>query len=115
VSGEHVPLEIGWDVDHEGIFSRVHRGNDVAHGNGLRRFEQRWLEGVRDAPGEVGMVLVGNGDRGIMELLRIALRRGDHGVGERIHDKPDQHIVTHEAPQLLGSEPVDVGDAAHRK
>src|ERR1035437_6354207 len=60
------------------------------------------------------MVLVGDGNRGIMQLLRIALCRGDHGERKRVDDEPDEHIVVQKAPQFLGAEPEDVGDAAHR-
>ena len=43
---------------------------------------------MRDAARELGMVLVDDGDRGVVQLLRIALRLHDDGERERVDDQP---------------------------
>ena len=49
-------------------------GNDVALGDRLRRLKQRRQESMRDAARQLGVVLVDDGDRGVVQLLRIAPR-----------------------------------------
>ena len=67
---------------------------------------------MRDAARQFGMVLVDDPDRGVVHLLRAALRLRDDGERERVDDEPQQHVIAQEAAQLLGAEPEDVGEAA---
>ena len=73
-SAQNIPLEVWRDVDHEGVSSAVHQGNDVPLGDRLRRLEVRRQERMCDSARELGVVLVDHSDRGVMQLLRIALR-----------------------------------------
>ena len=113
-SAENVALKIGRDVDHERIFAGIHQGDDVPLGDRLRRLEVRRQERVRDAARELRFILVDDADRGIMKLLRITLRLHDHGQGERVDDQPQENVIVQEAAQLLGAEPENIGDSAHR-
>ena len=107
-SAENVPLEVRRDVDDERVSSLVHQRNDVAFGDHLRRLEQRRQERMRDPARELGVVLVDDGDRGVVQFLRIAPRLHDHGQREGIDDQPQQHVVVQEAAQFLDAEPIDV-------
>jgi DDE superfamily endonuclease len=68
-STQDVALEIRRDVDHESVPTLVHLRDDVPLGNELRRLEQRRQERMRDPAREFG-VIVDDGDRRVMELLR---------------------------------------------
>ncbi len=60
------------------------------------------------------MVLVDDGDRRVVQFLRIASGLRDDGERERIDDEPQQNDVAHEAAQFLGAEPEDIAEALHR-
>ena len=79
----HVALEMRRDVDDEGVPPGVHQPVDVALGDRLRRLEIGRQECVRDAARQLGMVLVDDGDRRIVQLLRVALRLRDDGERKR--------------------------------
>ena len=86
-SAEDVALKVRRDVDDERVSSLVHQGNDVPFGDQLRRLKQRRQERMRDSARELGVVLVDDGDRGVVQLLRIAPRLHDHGEREGIDDQ----------------------------
>jgi hypothetical protein len=86
----------------------VHQRYDVALCDRLRRLEQRWQERMRDSARELGMILIDDTDRSIMQLLQIAPRRQDHGPGERIDHQTQKHVIVQEAAQFLDPEPIDV-------
>ena len=113
-SAENVALKVRRDVDDERVSSLVHQGNDIALGDHLRRLKQRRQERMRDSARELGAILVDDGDRGVVQFLRIAPRLNDHREREGVDDEPQQHIVVQEAAQFLDAEPVDVRSLAHR-
>ncbi|CAM2150335.1 hypothetical protein PT2222_230056 [Paraburkholderia tropica] len=113
-SGEHVALQIGRNVQHEGVIARVHaavglRGRDH-HGRKKVRREERLDQSLRERRD----VVVDHGDG--RHVQRFGPRRGrriDHRR-EREDDEDQQHRVAREAPELLHAEAVDVGEmAAH--
>src|SRR5690349_21136158 len=59
------------------------------------------------------MILIDDGDRGIVQLLRIALRLRHHCDREGIDDESEQNPIAEEAAQLLRSEPEDIRKLAH--
>src|ERR1019366_1043157 len=66
VSSKNISLKIRRDVDHEGVFSLVHEGNDIPLGNQLRQLEKRRIERMGDPARELGIVLVDDSDRSVM-------------------------------------------------
>ena len=75
--------------------------------------EHRRQERVGDAPRKLGMILVDDGDRGVVQLLREAVRPHGHGEGEGIDHQPQEHEIAQETAQLLDAEPIDVRRFAH--
>src|SRR5271170_2160546 len=69
---------------------------------------------MRDSTREFGAILVDNGERAVVQLLRIAPRLNHHCKREGIDDEPQKHVVVQEASQLLDAEPVDIRRLAHR-
>jgi hypothetical protein len=113
-TAEDVMLKIRRDIDHERVSSFIHHGNDIAFGDHLRRLKQRPHKRMRDSTREFGAIFVDNGERAVMQLLRIAPRLNHYGEREGIDDEPQQHVVMQEASQLLDAEPVDVRNLAQR-
>src|SRR5271165_625012 len=60
------------------------------------------------------MILVDDGDRTVVDLLRIALRLTDDCDGERVDDEAKQHEVMREAAQFLQAKPEYVADTRHQ-
>ncbi|CAK9134794.1 unnamed protein product, partial [Ilex paraguariensis] len=113
---QHVALEVGRDVEHEGVGARVHARvhlRAVDHG---RRRELRRIEGARDALRQRRAVLVHDGDGRVVQALGHGRGRRVDGDREHIGDEHQQHGVAPQAPQLLDAQPVDVGEkaGAHR-
>ncbi len=114
-SRQHIALEIRRNIDHEGEFSGVHRGNDVSLGDQLRRLVQRRKEGMGDAAGKLGVILIDDRNRGIVQFLRIAPRLQGDGQRKRIGHQGQKDEIMQEAAQLLDAEPIDVCKLAHRR
>ena len=76
-AGQNVAREIRWDVEHERIAACIHRRDDVAFGDQVRRLKIGREERMRDPPRQCRMVLVNDSDRGVVHFLRTALRLRD--------------------------------------
>ena len=59
------------------------------------------------------MIFVNDGERGIMQFLRIALRLCQHCERKLIDHEREEHPIAKEAAKLLGTEPENVGGHAH--
>ena len=113
-SSQNVALEVRRDIDHEGEFSGVHRRNDVPFGDQLRRLEQRRKERMGDPARKLRVVLIDDGDRGIVKLLRIASRLQGHGQRKCINHQSQEHEIAQETAQFLDAQPIDVCGFSHR-
>src|SRR5258708_20355621 len=67
-STQNIPLEVRRHVDHEGVSSAVHQGNDVPLGDQLRRLEVWRQERMPGSARELGAILVDDSDPSAMPL-----------------------------------------------
>src|ERR1039458_2946438 len=79
-STQNISLEVWRDVDYEGVSSAVHQGNDVPLGDQLRRLEIRWQECMCDSVRELGMVLVDDSDRSVIDRKSTRLNSSHLGI-----------------------------------
>ncbi|MNZ73717.1 hypothetical protein D3C78_921410 [compost metagenome] len=106
----HQPaLEIRRDVERESIEARIHALVHFRDGNLLRRREIRWIKRRADATGKRRLILIDNGDGGIVERFRQRAGAGIDLQRESIDDEEQQHAVTRKAAQFLDAELEDVG------
>src|SRR5271169_2578737 len=84
---ENVALEGRRNVDDERVGALVHQRDDVSLGDRPHRLEQGRQERMCDPARQFGMVLVDDGDRGVVQFLRIAPRLHDYGQRERVDDQ----------------------------
>ena len=82
-----VALEVRRDVEHESESPAVHRRDDVAFGDRLRRLEVGCQKGARDAPRQFRTVFVDDRHRRVVHLLRTALRLRHDRQRERVDDQ----------------------------
>ncbi len=79
----------------------------------LGMLEAGWVERGDQLLGELGLVLVDEGEAGVVDLGLDAAGLRDDRQRERVQDEGDEHGVARQAAQLLETEPEDIGGAAH--
>jgi hypothetical protein len=108
-----VELEPGRDGDDEHVTTAVHGGGGVFGRDDPGVLEAGWVERGDQLLGELGLVLVDEGEAGVVDLGLDAPGLRDDRQSERVQDEGDEHRVARQAAQLLETEPEDVGGATH--
>jgi len=91
--GLKITLEPGRDRNDEHEPTLVHRVPDFAGLDQLGVLEARRIEGFEHLFGQGRLVLIGERDRGIVDLVGGAGRLRVNRPGERIDDEQHQHHV----------------------
>jgi hypothetical protein len=112
-SGEDVALEAGGNVERESVEAGIHPRVHFGRCDRYRRQEIGRVEGVTDAAGQRGLVLVDDGDGRLVQGFRHGGRGGVNVDREREGDQQHQDGVAQEAVQFLESEVEDVARRTH--
>ena len=110
---QNVALEVRRDIHHEGEFSAVHHRNDVPFGYQFRRLPQRRKESMGNAARKLRLVLIDDGDGGIVQLLRTTSGLQCHGQRKCINNQSQEHEIAQETAQFLDAQPIDICGFSH--
>ena len=111
--GQHVALEVGWNVEDERVLAVVKARVHLGHSHEDRGLEVRRIKTRHDARRQRRRILVDDGNRGVVQALGHG-RGGDiDRHGERVDDQHQHGRVPHQAPEFLDAEAPNIGSADH--
>ena len=107
---KQVRFELWGNFDHEHEAIGIHARPDFVRGNFLRRLEKGLEKGLLDAARDFRMVLVDDGDGGMLDSELGAGCHGINGVSERVYNQYQHDWIGADAEQFLDAEGKNIGE-----